>query len=53
MPANVLSKGDSAERLNLPRKNDSPQSRYTAKLRMEERKFKEGFEQEKRFTSQD
>ena len=39
--ANVLSKSDSAERLNLRTNVDSPQKRYAAQLRLEERKFKE------------
>ena len=39
--ANILSKADSAERLNLQHKADSPQRRFAAKLRVAEGKFKE------------
>ena len=39
--ANILSKADSGERLNLQQKVDSPQRRFAAKLRVAEGKFKE------------
>ena len=41
VPANVLSKSDSSERLNLAPKTDSPQRKLAGKLRMDERRFKE------------
>ena len=45
--ANILTKQDSGERLNLKpsiSRADSPQRRLLAKLRLEERNFKETFE---------
>ena len=43
--ANILSKSDSAERLNLRSgKNDSPSRRFAAKLKIEERNFRQLFE---------
>ena len=48
--ANILAKSDSAERLNLKnarKATDSPSRKFAAKLRIEERKFREQFEGER------
>ena len=45
VPASMLSKGDSYSNLSLPSNPESPGKKFSAKMRIEERKFKQQFDQ--------